>query len=156
MVIPSIVRWPLKAIHLPTRITGLSGSIPLLVQRQDHTFAVIDFLVDSGSNVTTIPLSVARKYRLPVPSQVFELTVNTAVGQVRQRVYPGHIRVRIPEFAGREFVWPCHFVEYTGVKPVAVLGLAGVVQDGRIVHDGSYREDALHGCVELQLIERRC
>jgi hypothetical protein len=58
--------------------------------------------------------------------------------------------VRVPGLEGREFIWPCHFVEPQGRPPAAALGLAGVIQDLRIIFDGTYALEARYGWLVLE------
>jgi hypothetical protein len=144
------VRRPLDATRLVTGFTALKAVIQLQVRDQRRRFQPIDFLVDSGTNITTLSVADAEDALIPFPAQTVVLAVRTAVGEVRQRVHPGYLTVRVPGLAGREFVWPCHFVEQRGVPPTAALGLGGVLNDLRIILDGTYALEARHGWVVLE------
>jgi hypothetical protein len=144
------VRWPLRWALLPSGITAVKGIIPLLVRNRLNHFDSIDFLVDSGANVTTIAVTDARNARIPFPAQSINLTVRTAAGNLRQRVHPGTLSVRVAAFPSRQFLWPCHFVEHSGAGPRAVLGLAGVLRDLRLIFDGTYSLEAPHGWLVLE------
>jgi hypothetical protein len=123
---------------------------PVRARNRHHEFKEIEFQVDSAANVTTIPIATAEAKRLPIPTNVIELEARTAVGKVRQRVHAGRLTVRVPGLVGREFVWPCHFVEAQGEPPPALLGLAGVLDDLRIPFDGTYALEAPYGWLVLE------
>jgi hypothetical protein len=58
----------------------------------------------------------------------------------------------MPGLHGWTFDWPCHFVAHQGPPPKAVLGLAGVLDDLRIILDGTYALEAPYGWL---ILERR-
>jgi hypothetical protein len=126
----------------------------LEIRTRRHEFRTVDFLLDSGANVTAIPTSAARDWDIPFSHKAIELEVRTALGRARQVVHPGDITVRVPGLEGREFIWPCHFVEHAGSPPSPVLGLAGVLQDLRIIFDGTYSQDAPYGSLILEELPR--
>ena len=135
MVLPRSLRVKLQHAVLPTGFVALQGHVDLLI-RTAAGFKPQRFLVDPGAALTTIPASFARENGIPLPAAPTNLRLRTAGGTLRQRVYPVHLRVRIPAFAGREFVWPCHFVEprdgaASGGLGIAPLGLGGVLDDLR-------------------------
>lgn len=159
MVFPRSVRVRLTDTILATGFIALQSTVELLI-RTTKGFEPLQFLIDPGAVLTTIPASFARELGIPLPLKSTNLRVRTAGGTVWQKVYPVHLRVRIPAFAGREFVWPCHFVEpSTGAADSetlsrALLGLGGVLNDLRIIFDGGYALDAPHGCVILEEVSR--
>jgi hypothetical protein len=122
-----------------------------LVRTGQGDFAPLRFLVDSGSSLTTIAVSRANTLGLIVPEKVVALKVQTGAGRVEQRRHPGRITVRLPGLPGRQFFWPCHFVEDTGSSPpISALSLTGVIDDLRITFDGSYSLEARYGWMLLE------
>jgi hypothetical protein len=124
--------------------------LPLLVRTARGRFKPLDFLVDTGSSVTTIAVTKAERAGIVVPNKSLELDVQTGAGPLIQRRHPGHITVQVPGLEGWQFVWPCHFVEYEARPPIAALGLAGVLNDFRLTFDGSYALDAPYGWLILE------
>jgi len=150
MVTGRTVRRPLEGTRIATGFIALKGVIEMFVRTRHHDFEPFPFQVDSGTNVTSLPLIAAQQARLPISTKAVELEVRTAAGAARQRVRPGYITVRIPGFEGRDFVWPCHFVEHEGSSPPALLGLTGVVNDLDIEFTGDYALEARYGWVVLK------
>jgi hypothetical protein len=129
---------------------ALQGAITLEVRNRHHGFESIEFIVDSGANITTIPISSARDRNLALPKRVFTLGVNTAAGPATQEVRAGRITVRVPGFSGRDFSWPCHFVADKDRELKALLALTEVIEDLRIDFDPTYALEAPHGWVVLE------
>ena len=147
-------RWALQWTHIATGIRGLQAPLRLEIRTRHHDFRTVDFLMDSGAKVTSISAAAARDWHIPFSQKAIELELRTVLGRVRQRVHPGQITVRIPGLEGREFTWPCHFVEHKGSPPPQVLGLAGILQDLRIIFDGAHTQDAPYGCLILEELMR--
>jgi hypothetical protein len=150
MVTGRTVRKPLEGTRIATGFIALKGVIEMLVRTRHHDFEPFPFRVDSGTNITSIPVAAAQQARLPIPKKTVEFEVRTAVGPIHQRVHPGHIAVRIVGFEGRDFVWLCHFVEQEASPPPILLGLTGVVNDLDIRFTGDYALEARYGWVELK------
>jgi hypothetical protein len=154
MVTGRTVRVPL--VSASVRATGetvIKAVLSLLIETRQGRLKPIDFPVDSGSSITTIAIADATQTGIAVPAQVVNLDVTTATGKTRQRRRPGRISVQIPGLEGCRFVWPCHFIEYQTTPPTSALGLAGVLDDLRIIFDGSYALEAPYGWLILE--ERR-
>jgi hypothetical protein len=146
-----IIRVPLEMY----RVRGISfplvrAVIPLAIRTGPRQFREIPFVVDSGAAVTTLPTTKAVELGIPVPRRAVEITVETAVRQVRQLRRPSRIQVKLPGLEASVYDWPCHFVEPQGTPPRAVLGLAGVLDDLRITFDGSYSLEARYGWMLLE------
>jgi hypothetical protein len=152
MVSSATLRVPLQSARLATGFTALKALLGLEVRNRHHQFLALQFLVDSGANVTTMAVSAAQNHHIPFPKRAVELAVHAATGTVRQRVHPGTVTVRIPGLPGREFAWPCHVVEYPGAAPRPVLGLAGILHDVRLIFVGSYGLQALRGWLVIEEI----
>jgi hypothetical protein len=120
------------------------------IRTRHQEFKPLVFQVDSGTNVTSIPIVTAQQVGLLIPQKIVELDVQTAVGKVRQRIHPGYIAVRISGLEGRTYIWPCHFVEHEGNPPQALLGLSGVIDDLDIGFTGDYALEARYGWLVLK------
>ena len=154
MVGRRFIRVPLVPTRLSTGFSTLRAVVELLVQTQTG-FRPVKFVIDPGAGLTMLPVRVARQYRIPIPLQSTELMVNTAAGRVRQRAYASFLGIRVPGLPGRNFQWPCHFVEGPAGSTQAglaknLLGLSGVVQDFRIIFDGTYSQESPHGWAILE------
>jgi hypothetical protein len=112
----------------------------------------IDFLVDTGSSVTTIPVLLASKHALLIPGRSVEIPVRTIAGRIMQRRRVGTVVARIPGLQPYQFTWPCHFIEAPQSPANAALGLAGVLDDLRLSFDGTYRDEAPYGTLTLEPI----
>lgn len=128
MVTRRTVRWPLRATRLATGIIELKGIIELSVRNRQQRLEPMQFFVDSGTNVTMVPVTTAADAHIAYPVKVSTMNVRTAADTVRQRVHPGSIMVRLHGFEGREFVWPCRKLSDRGYRPAAV-GVAWFGED---------------------------
>jgi hypothetical protein len=105
------------------------------------------FLVDTGSNLSSMPASRARALDLPIPQAAVALPVNTPVGQVQMMVRSGLLRFQVEGMDATESVVPCHFLgdpdqaqdpHATPARlPRNLLGLAGVIDKLRFTFDGA-------------------
>jgi aspartyl protease len=150
MVSGRAVRHPLNAVYLSTGFTALNAEVELLVRTMSRQFAAVGFQVDTGTNISTISVAGAEALENRLPAKAVLLQVRTAAGKVLRRVYPGRVSVRVPGLERREFTWPCHFVDHHGKSPTPLLGLAGVLNDLRILFDGTFALEAPHGWVILE------
>ena len=149
------VRQPLKSARRATGFIGLKAVISFQVRDRRHELREIEFHVDSGTSVTSIPVATAERLHLRVPAKVVQVEVRTATGKARQRVRPAVVTVRVPGLPGREFRWPCHFVEQAGEPPPALLALSGVIGDLHVAFDGSYALEAPHGWLVLKEVTQK-
>jgi hypothetical protein len=150
MVNHRVVRFALRSWRLPTGYAAVQAAIQLEVRNRYHDFKALDFIVDSGATVTTLPASVAQENLISFPEKSMALSINTAMGQERLPVHAGPITARIPDLENRDFIWPCHFVEFQRDQPAGLLGLGGVLNDLRIYFDGTYALEAPYGWVVLE------
>lgn len=151
MVTGRSIRRPLEAYRVRNlAFTLVRPVIQIEVRARDRSFKRIDVRVDPGSALTTLSTARATDLGIPFPRKAVAVTVETSAGPVEQLHHPGRIVVRIPGLEGREFDWPCHFVETTGPTPAALLGLAGVLDDLRIILDGAYSLEAPYGQLILE------
>jgi hypothetical protein len=150
------VRFPLEFYRVSAVDMALVRPVfPLWVRTRGRKFVDLVVRVDSGSSLTTISVARATALDLYFPPKAVALTLETASGQVQQLRHPSRITARIPGLDGRDFDWPCHFVEHAGdAPPMAVLGLTGVLDDLRISLDGSYAVEAPYGWLILEKMPR--
>jgi hypothetical protein len=71
----------------------------------------------------------------------------------KQRVRLGKIGVRVPELTSRMFHWNCHFVEPPHAPHMALLGLEGVLNDLRLIFDGTYSLENPYGVLILEITQ---
>src|SRR5262245_35759438 len=92
----------------PRTSEGVSCPTPLAwlpVRDRYGSLAELKFRVDTQADVTTIPISLAEKERLPY-TRTREGAARGIVGKVKK--FRNRLRVVI---AGREYDWPCDFME---------------------------------------------
>src|SRR5688572_25203270 len=128
------VRLPLQRVPVPAMgDIGMKAIVEVEIRLPHGRFKTLQFLVDSGSSITTIPVPRAQGLGLMLPSRTHSVEIQSASGFIVQRRRPGRIKARIPGLGGTVFDWPCHFVEYDGTSPpISALGLAGVLNDLRL------------------------
>jgi hypothetical protein len=137
--------WPLKFRTL--RTTGevvLRAELELAVKTNRGTWEEMTFLVDSGTEMTTMPAARAKKQDLPMPgTPVLGLTFQG------QEVRAGLLRVRVIGLVTTEFVFPCYFLgDPDGIvsqQARNLLGLTGVIQQLRLGFDGTPTIHAPYG-----------
>jgi hypothetical protein len=115
------------------------------------------FLVDPGTEMTTLPAARAKQLGIPFPQKpVPRLGITGKSAEVRA----GVIRARVDGMDPTEYVFPCYFIGDPDAPfdtqrpprfPRSLLGLSGVVDKIRILFDGTPTAMAPHG---LMVIER--
>jgi len=140
------------------RATGdilLRAELDLLIKTNAQTWEQVVFLVDSGSEMTTMPAAQAHLLDIPLPvNPVPGLTH----GQTGLEVRAGVIRAQVPGMDGTEYVFPCYFLgdpkkrgAQGGTAPRNLLGLTGVVDKVRLSFDGkSVSPAAPHGSLVVE------
>jgi hypothetical protein len=122
-------------------IAGTLCSLPLLTLRvrdKHGIFLDMAFRLDTGADTTTIPVAMAR--REGIPFQEGELSSVQGLAGLAQR-FRGRIHVRI---AGRDYDWPCDFLQSPAVRGQglagrelpSVLGRAGFLNHFAFCLDG--------------------
>jgi hypothetical protein len=136
---------PGYVFHLGARVYAPSPEITIEVRSKYGDFVPVLFKVDTGADLTTIPIPVAEEKALSFSKE----HPGSAIGIVgRARKYAGSLHVRI---AGKEYQWPCDFTERRSVtqtpeapdNPVQtslspVLGRAGFLDCFTISVDSRY------------------
>ena len=120
----------------------LRAELDLLIQTNAQTWEQVVFLVDSGTEMTTMPAAQAKLLDLPIPAKPVPGLRHAQTGL---EIRAGMIRVQVVGMDGTEYVFPCYFLGDPG-KPVSpaqaatvprnLLGLTGVVDKVRISFDG--------------------
>jgi hypothetical protein len=109
------------------------------------------FLVDSASEMTTMPAFRATQLDLPIPQKA---ATGVTHNQTGLELRSGYLRVRIVGMVGTEYVFPCFFLGdpaapvragQPAAHPRKLLGLSGVVDKIRISLDGKPTPSAPHG-----------
>jgi hypothetical protein len=94
------------------------------------------FLVDSGTEMTTMPAAEANNRDLPIPKRPV-LGLNFQGLEVRS----GLLRTRIVGMDATEYLFPCYFLGDPNVplpKARNLLGLTGVIDQVRFTFDGTH------------------
>jgi hypothetical protein len=103
--------------------------VTILVRTRYGTWAPIRFTVDTGADVTAIPIPLAQDEAIPFNrSESVRGVASGLVGSVER--YRGHLQVRL---FGEDFLWPCDFLDAppsqgapsATTRRHAVLGRAG-------------------------------
>lgn len=114
----------------------LHAELDLELRTNQNTWKRLPFRFDSGTEMTTMPADEARKMDLPMPRRpVRGLTFRG------QEVRPGLLRPRIVGLDFTEYTFPCYFLgdpSITLPAPAFLLGLTGVINQIRLILDGSY------------------
>jgi hypothetical protein len=148
------VRIPLEGKFIETGARAIQAKLKLLVQTSKPGFESVDFIVDPGCGITSIPRVAAEEWGIPIPSKdkIKVINVRTSTGSNKQRVRLGKIGVRVPGLTSRMFHWSCHFVEPPHAPYMALLGLEGVLNDLRLIFDGTYSLENPYGVLILEII----
>jgi hypothetical protein len=145
-------RLEIPLLGKTVRTTGdilLRAELDLLIQTTARTWEQVIFLVDSGTEMTTMPAAQARLLDIPLP-------VNPVPGllhaQTGLEVRAGVIRVQVVGMDGTEYVFPCYFLgdpNKQAARPATasrnLVGLTGVVDKVRLSFDGKATPAAPYG-----------
>ena len=106
------------------------------------------FLVDSGTEMTTMPAGEARHEDLPIPKRsVPGLTFDGL------EVRSGLLRAQIPGLDATEYIFPCYFLGDPNARPARprnLLGLTGVINQIRLSFDGATSPVAPSGVLVVE------
>jgi hypothetical protein len=95
----------------------------------------MSFLVDPGTEMTTMGAAEARKLDLPIPKKPV-----SGLSFKGEEVRSGRLRARVVGMDPIEYVFPCYFLGDPNMpQPVPaknLLGLTGVVNQIRLCFDG--------------------
>jgi hypothetical protein len=128
----------------------LKAVLRLEVKNHQGTWVPIDFVVDPGTEMTTMPASKARDQDLPIPKRpVRGLAFR---GQEARR---GLLRARIPGLDATEYVFPCYFLGDPNVPNADaknLLGLTGVIDKIRLTFDDTPSLASTYGVLIVEKI----
>jgi hypothetical protein len=137
----------------------LRAELELLLKDDSGAWRQQTFLVDSGSEMTTMPAFVAKRLNLPMPRQAASGAVHRQTGL---EIRSGSLRVRIVGMDQTEHAFPCFFLgdpdnpvqpgRPAVARPRNLLGLSGVIDQLRIVFDGSPVLNAQYGRLIVEKI----
>jgi len=125
------------------RATGdilLRAELDLLIQTNAQTREQVVFLVDSGTEMTTMSAVQARLLDIPLPINPVPGLLHAQTGL---EIRAGVIRIQVVGMDGTEYVFPCYFLgdpnkqtARAATAPRNLLGLTGVVDKVRFSFDG--------------------
>jgi hypothetical protein len=128
----------------------LKAVLRLEVKNNRSIWVPFDFVVDPGTEMTTMPASQAKDEELPIPKRpVRGLALHS------QEVRRGLLRARIPGLDATEYVFPCYFLGDPNVPtmdPKNLLGLSGVIDKVRLTFDGTPSGAAQYGLLIVEKI----
>jgi hypothetical protein len=107
------------------------------------------FVVDSGTEMTTMPAAMAKVRGLPMPKRpVSGLTFQGL------EIRSGLLRVQIPGLGATEYLFPCYFLGDPDAPMVAknLLGVTGVINHVRLTFDGTPTLIAPRGVLAVERI----
>jgi hypothetical protein len=149
-------RLEVPLAHRTLRTTGdvlLWAELTLQVRTNRGSWVEITFLVDSGTEMTTTSVAEARKLDLPIPRRPVPNLKHTQTGL---EIRAGLLRARIVGLDATEFVFPCYFLGDPYLPPPPqvrnLLGLSGVINQIRLVFDGTPGPNAQYGLLIVEKI----
>jgi hypothetical protein len=134
-----MARVEIPLAHRKLKTTGdkvLRAELDLELRTNQNTWVRLPFLFDSGTEMTTMPAADARRLDLPMPRHPVR-----GLPFRGQQARAGLLRVRIPGLGITEYAFPCYFLGDPAVAladPRNLLGLTGVINQVRLIQDGSY------------------
>jgi hypothetical protein len=143
-------------VPLVSRTLQTTGDVVLKailrLELKDHQgiWVPIDFVVDPGTEMTTISASKAKDEDLPIPKRPVR-----GLALHGQEVRRGLLRARIPGMDATEYVFPCYFLGDPNVPTAApknLLGLTGVIDKVRLTFDGTLSGAARYGLLIVEKI----
>jgi hypothetical protein len=155
----SRLEQPLLARALPyTGDIALRALLTLRIKTDAQTWEAVDFLVDPGTEMTTVPAARAKQLGIAFPQRpVAGLGITGRSAEVRA----GLIRARVEGMDLTEYMFPCYFIGDPDAPfdplnppkfPRSLLGLSGVVDKIRITFDGTPTPAARHGIMIVEKI----
>jgi hypothetical protein len=122
----------------------------LEVRTNNGTWGALTFRVDPGTEMTTMPASRARERDLPIPKRPVK-----GLALRCEEARRGLLRVRIPGLDVTEYLFPCYFLGDPSVPmadPKNLLGLTSVIDQLRLIFDGSKSLSAPNGVLVVETI----
>ena len=137
---------------------ALRAELTLRIKTNSQSWEPVNFLVDPGTEMTTLPAARAKQLGIPFPQKpVPRLGITGKSAEVRA----GLIRARVDGMDPTEYVFPCYFIGDPDAPfdpnqpprfPRSLLGLSGVVDKIRILFDGTPTATAPHGLMVIEKI----
>ena len=137
---------------------ALRAELTLRIKTDAQSWEPVIFLVDPGTEMTTLPAARAKQLGIPFPQKpVPRLGITGKSAEVRA----GLIRARVDGMDPTEYVFPCYFIGDPDAPfdpqrpprfPRSLLGLSGVVDKIRILFDGTPTATAPHGLMVIEKI----
>ena len=155
-------RLEVPLLGKPVWATGdirLRAELDLLIKDNRGAWQTETFRVDSGTEMTSMPASLARSLDLPMPKN--PVPGGLEVSGARREVRASLIRARVDGMDPIEYVFPCYFIGDPDAPfdpnqpprfPRTLLGLTGVVDKIRILFDGTPTATAPHGLMVVEKI----
>lgn len=129
----------------------LRAELRLLLKDNTGGWKAETFLVDSGTEITTVPAVLAQQLALAMPQKAVR---GAAHAQTGLEVRSGVLRARVVGLDTTEYSFPCLFlgdpqVPVPAGPPAAIprklLGLPGVIDKIRLLFDGTSAPGAPYG-----------
>lgn len=133
-----MARLYVPLVHRRFVTTGddvIHAELILELKTNRGTWEEFVFIVDPGTEMTTMPAELARMNDLPIPGQPVR-----GLSFRGQEVRRGRLRARIPGLDATEYVFPCYFLGAPHapiVDPKNLLGLTGVGNQIRLLFEGT-------------------
>jgi len=124
------------------------AELDLEVKTNEGTWESVRFVVDSGTEMTTMPAAEAKRLNLPIPKRPVR-----GLALHGQKVRPGLLRARIVGMDATEYTFPCYFLgdpNVPGANAKNLLGLTGVINQVRFTFDGTTSLVAPHGVLVVE------
>ena len=132
-------RIEIPLAHRILQTTGdkvLRAELDLELKTHANAWEPARFVFDSGTEMTTMPAADARRMDLPMPRHPVR-----GLAFRGQETRAGLLRVRIVSLDLTEYFFPCYFLGDPAIPPTDpknLLGLTGVINQVRLILDGSY------------------
>jgi hypothetical protein len=129
----------------------LRAELRLLLNDNTGGWKAETFLVDSGTEMTTMPAALARQLALSVPQNAVR---GAGHAQTGLEIRSGILRAQVVGLDGTEYTFPCLFLGDPQVPvptgppaaiPRKLLGLPGVIDKLRLLFDGTPAPGAPYG-----------
>ena len=136
----------------------LRAEMDLLLKDNSGRWKADTFLVNSGTEMTTMPAWPAKQRDLPMPRKAVTRAIHRQTGL---EIRAGLLRAKIVGLNGGEFTFPCFFlgdpdvppsVTQATIPPRKLLGLSVVVDKVRFLFDGTPTTSALYGNLILESV----
>jgi hypothetical protein len=124
------------------------AELALEIKTDRGNWETVTFLLDSGTEMTTMPSADAQNRGLPLPKRPMP-----GLSLRGLEVRSGLLRARIPGMDATEYIFPCYFLgdpNSSAVSPRNLLGLTGVIDQIRLIFDGTPKPVAPRGVLVVE------